>query len=51
MYVMVIFSIMKFTPIYLYTFYSVILSIIVYSIYILIINTQFMDRKLVYKAD
>lgn len=47
-YVLVIYFTIRCMPVYIRAFYSVLLVIIEFSVYVLYINPNFMNRKLVY---
>lgn len=50
LYVIIIYLTILYMPIYIKSFYSTVLVIIIYSVYVLYINPKFMNRKLVYGA-
>lgn len=48
-YVIVIYFTIRYMPVYIRAFYSVVLVIIEFSVYVLYVNPTFMNRKLVYR--
>lgn len=48
-YVIVAYVTIRYMPVYIRAFYSVVLVIIEFSVYVLYINPKFMNRKLVYR--
>lgn len=49
-YVIIVYLTISYMPTYIRSFYSILLVIIEYAIYILYINPKFMNRKLVYST-